>query len=177
MAPSITPIPRMRADWMRSGACTSGSIERRRAATRPASGGAGTTSTGGGEHGRDVHGVDADAWTDLARCRGVVPRHVDGDDGGDDAAIAGADAVALPPGRRWGRGEAPANADWGRRRGLLLRLDAHRISRLSGGCCDGGARDATPGLRAHRSDRGWRGRTDRRRAPVHCVEGPSSRLL
>src|SRR5688572_29702699 len=35
----------MRADWMASGACTSGSIERRRDATRMASGGAATTST------------------------------------------------------------------------------------------------------------------------------------
>src|SRR5262245_1668778 len=33
----------------------------------------------------DVDGVDADAWTDVAGCRGVVRRHVDRDDGGDDA--------------------------------------------------------------------------------------------
>ena len=48
----------------------------------------------------DVDGVDADAGPDVARRRGVVPRHVDGDDGRDDAAVAGADAVALPRGRR-----------------------------------------------------------------------------
>ena len=48
----------------------------------------------------DVDGVDADARTDVARRRGVVPRHVGRDDGGDDAAVAGPDAVALPPGRR-----------------------------------------------------------------------------
>src|SRR5207249_4754837 len=50
----------------------------------------------------DVDGVDADAdaRTDVARRRGVVPRHVGRDDGGDDAAILGANAVALPPGRR-----------------------------------------------------------------------------
>lgn len=41
---SITPIPPMRADWMASGACTSGLIARRRGATRPVSGGAVTTS-------------------------------------------------------------------------------------------------------------------------------------
>src|SRR5439155_910586 len=48
----------------------------------------------------DVDGVDAVARTDLARRRGVVPRHVGRDDGSHDAAILGADAVALPPGRR-----------------------------------------------------------------------------
>jgi hypothetical protein len=41
----------------------------------------------------DVDGVDADARTDVARRRGVVPRHVDRDDGGDDAAVPGPDAV------------------------------------------------------------------------------------
>src|SRR5216110_704745 len=46
----------------------------------------------------DVDGVDADAWADLARRRGLVPRHMGRDDGGDDAAIPGADALALPPG-------------------------------------------------------------------------------
>src|SRR5438094_8200322 len=43
----------------------------------------------------DVDGVDADARTDVARRRGVVPRHVDRDDGRDDAAVVDADAVAL----------------------------------------------------------------------------------
>src|SRR5512132_4192008 len=41
----------------------------------------------------DVDGVDADARTDVARRRGVVPRHVGRDDGGDDAAVPGPDAV------------------------------------------------------------------------------------
>jgi Predicted metal-binding integral membrane protein (DUF2182) len=41
----------------------------------------------------DVAGVDADARTDVARPRGVVPRHVGRDDGGDDAAILGAHDV------------------------------------------------------------------------------------
>src|SRR6266581_7164765 len=44
----------------------------------------------------DVDGVDADARTDVARRRGVVPRHVGRDDGGNDAAVLGPDAVALP---------------------------------------------------------------------------------
>src|SRR5260370_348290 len=47
----------------------------------------------------DVDGVDADARTDVARRRGVVPRHMGRDDGSDDAAILDANAVALPPGR------------------------------------------------------------------------------
>src|SRR5437667_6368163 len=47
----------------------------------------------------DVDGVDADARTDVARRRGVVPWHVGRDDGGDDAAVLGPNAVALPPGR------------------------------------------------------------------------------
>src|SRR6266852_4045308 len=59
----------------------------------------------------DVDGVDADARTELARRRGVVPRHVGRDDGGDDAAIPGANAVALPPGRRQDRRDAPGLAD------------------------------------------------------------------
>src|SRR5208283_3373014 len=48
----------------------------------------------------DVDGVDADARTDVARRRGVVPRHVGCNDGGDDVAILGPNAVALSPGRR-----------------------------------------------------------------------------
>jgi hypothetical protein len=47
----------------------------------------------------DGNGVDADARTDVARGRGVVPWHVGRDDGGDDAAVLGPDAVALSPGR------------------------------------------------------------------------------
>src|SRR5712691_13408512 len=46
----------------------------------------------------DVDGVDA-CRTDVVRRRGVVPWHVGRDDGGDDAAVLGPDAVALPPGR------------------------------------------------------------------------------
>src|SRR5437773_4456857 len=59
----------------------------------------------------DVGGVDADARTDVARCRGLVPWHVDRDDDGDDAAIPGADAVALSPDRRPGRRGAARPAD------------------------------------------------------------------
>src|SRR5258708_38243064 len=45
----------------------------------------------------DVDGVDADARTDVAWRCGVLSRYVGRDDGSDDAAILGADAVALPP--------------------------------------------------------------------------------
>src|SRR5258708_9215312 len=81
----------------------------------------------------DVDGVDADARTDVARRRGVVPWHVGGDDGGDDAAVPGPHAVALPPGRWLDRGDAPRSADRARGGGLLLRLDRVRNGRLSAG--------------------------------------------
>ena len=75
----------------------------------------------------DVDGVDADAGTGVARRRGVVPRHVGRDDGGDDAAVARPDAAALPrrPWRR--RAGAPRSADRAGRRRLLRRLDAARL--------------------------------------------------
>ena len=50
-ASSTTPIPLMRAAWTACGACTSGSTAPPRGATRPASGGAATTSTTSGEPG------------------------------------------------------------------------------------------------------------------------------
>src|SRR5437870_5840054 len=71
----------------------------------------------------DVDGVDADARSDVARRRSVVPWHVGRDDGGDDAAVLGADAVALPPGRQQDRRHASRLADRARGRWLLLRLD------------------------------------------------------
>lgn len=43
--------------------------------------------------------MDADVRRGVACCRCVVPRQVGDDDGRNDAAILGADAVALPPGR------------------------------------------------------------------------------
>ena len=58
----------------------------------------------------DVDGVDADARTDVGRRRGVVPLHVGRDDGGDDAAVLGPNAVALPPGRWQDRRDAPRSA-------------------------------------------------------------------
>src|SRR6266542_1167831 len=70
----------------------------------------------------DVDGVDADARTDVAQRRGVVPRQEGRDDGGDDAAILGPDAVALSPGRCQDRRDAPRSADRARSRGVLLRL-------------------------------------------------------
>src|SRR5467141_5117801 len=93
----------------------------------------------------DVDGVDADARTDVARRRDVVPRHVGRDDGGDDAAILGPNAVALPSGR-WR--DAPRSADRARGRGLLLRLDRVRNGRLSAGRRAGGGRDAAAGAGA-----------------------------
>src|SRR5215469_1339114 len=67
-------------------------------------------------HGRDAHAgrlgdvedVDADARRDVDSRGGVVPRHVDRNDGGDDAAIPGRNAVALSTGpRRDGRVPRP----------------------------------------------------------------------
>src|SRR6266576_6746176 len=102
----------MRADWTASGGCTSGSTAPPRDATRRACGGAVTTSTTKDEH-------DADVRTDMARRGGVVPWHMGRDDGGDDAAVPGPGAVALPPGR-------PRPADRARGCRLLLRLDRDR---------------------------------------------------
>src|SRR3970040_2449596 len=106
----------MRADSTVSGACTSGSTAPPRGATRRGSGGAATTRTARGEgDGRDA----------------VVPRHVGRDDGGDDAAVPGPDAVALPPGRRQDRRDAPRSADRARGRGLLLRVGTVWDGRVS----------------------------------------------
>src|ERR1700732_121301 len=70
----------------------------------------------------DVDGVDADARTGVARRRGVVSWHVGRDEGGDDIAVLGPNAVALPQ-RRWqDRRGAPRSADRAGWRGLLLRL-------------------------------------------------------
>src|SRR5947199_8364183 len=113
-----TPTPRTSAGWTASGACTSGSTARPRGATRRGSGGAVMTSTTRDEH-------DANARTDMASRRGVVPWHVDRDDGGDDAAVLGPDPQALPPGR-------PLPVDHTRWRGLLRRLDRIRAGLLSG---------------------------------------------
>src|SRR5436189_4612514 len=105
----------MRAAWTACGACTSGSTAPPRGATRPASGGAATTSTPRNERDADVRMVGR---------RGVVPGYVGRHDGGDDAAILGSDAAALPPGR-------PRLADRARGRRLLRRVDSVRNGRLS----------------------------------------------
>jgi predicted metal-binding membrane protein len=55
----------------------------------------------------DVDGVDADAGSDVARRRGVVPWHVGRNDGSDDAAVVGPNAVALPSGYRKDKRYAP----------------------------------------------------------------------
>src|SRR5436190_23935307 len=70
----------------------------------------------------DVDGMDADARTVVARYSCVVPWDVDRDDGGDDAAVPGSNAVALPR-SRWHEGrDTPRQADRARGRGLLLSL-------------------------------------------------------
>src|SRR5207245_11162011 len=98
----------MRADWTASGACTSGSTAHPGGATRRGSGGAATMSTATLER-------YADARTGMARRGGGVPWHVGRDDGGDDAALPGPDAVALPPGR-------PQPVALARGRGCFRRL-------------------------------------------------------
>src|ERR1043166_3479099 len=85
-----TLTPRTNAAWTACGACTSGSTARPRGAARRGSGGAAMTSTTRDEH-------DVDVQTDMARRGGVVPWYVDRDDGGDDAAVPGPDAVGLKP--------------------------------------------------------------------------------
>src|SRR5919108_518316 len=106
-----------------------------------------------------------------------VPRHVARDDDGDDAAVPGPDAVALPP-RRWrDRRDAPRPADRTRGRGVLLRLDRVRNGSFSAGRRAGRDRDAAAGAGARRTDRGRCGRPDRRLAPAHRVEGASARLV
>ena len=107
-------LRRMRAAWTACGACTSGSTARRWAATSRASWWRHhdryEQRAERSHHGRDadarrlddVDDVDADARTDVAGRRSVVPRHVDRDDGGDDAAIARPDADALSASRSTG---------------------------------------------------------------------------
>src|SRR5947207_7184180 len=148
-----TPTPRTSAGWTASGACTSGSTARPRGGTKRGSGGAAMTSTTRDEH-------DADARTDMARRGVVVPGHVGRDDGRDDAAVPGPDALALPPGR-------PRPDDRARGRRLLRRLDRLRDVRLF----------ARRRAAAPRPDRGRRRRVDGRPSAVHRLEGTSSRLL
>ena len=104
----------------------------------------------------DVDGVDADARTDVARRRGVVPRHVGRDDGGDDAAVPGPHAVALSPGRWQDRRDAPRSADRARGRGLLLRVDRVRNGRFPLGVALAAIEMQQPALaRGHRRGSGW----------------------
>src|SRR5262245_19270085 len=124
----------------------------------------------------DVDGLDADARTDLAGRRGIVPRHVGCDDDGDDAAVLDPDVVALPTGPCHDGREAlpPERTRW---RGLLLRLDCAGNCYLSGGRRAVGDRNAATDARARRTDRGLCGLHDRWCAAVHRVEGTSPRLL
>src|SRR6185503_14330231 len=98
----------------------------------------------------DVDGVDADAGPIVARRGRDVPRHVDSDDGSNDAAVARPDAVALSSDVRCDKRPATRSADhagWSR---ILLRMDADRSRRLParfrGGChSDATAGDGTCG--------------------------------
>src|SRR5581483_6880928 len=125
----------------------------------------------------DVDTVDADARTDVAGRRGVIPRHVCCDDGGNDVAVPDPDVVALPPGRWRNRRGAPRPADRPRGSGLLLRLDGLRNYCFPAGRRNGADRDAASGAGARRPDRDLYGHPDRRRAPVHRVESARSCLL
>src|SRR2546426_2529351 len=156
---------------MASGACTSGSTAHPGGATRRECGGAAMTSTTRAERNRDgrdsdarrlddVDGVDADARTDVARRRDVVPRHVGHDDGGDDAAVPDPNVVALSPGSWRDRRDAPWSANHARERGILLRLDGVRNGRLSTGRCADGGRDPAPRAGAQRTDRDRYGNSD-----------------
>src|SRR5258707_298392 len=129
MASSTTPIPPMRADWMASGVCTSGSTAPPCGATRQESGGSATTSTAIAEP------------TPVCPCpyRGCV-------------------------------GSVTAND-------FLSSFPAYPRCRLAADRRDAGALDALAGDAARRSERGWSCLPDRRRAPVHRVEGTTPCLL
>src|SRR5581483_2110790 len=75
-----------------------------------------------------VDDMDADAWTDMAYRRGVVPGDVDRDDDGDDAAIFVAHASAIPPWSCQDTSNTPDPADCARGGGVLLGLDWLRNS-------------------------------------------------
>src|SRR5205807_1084997 len=93
----------------------------------------------------DVDDVDADARTDMAPSRCIVSRNVGRDDSSDDAAILGADVVALSRGHRQHRQDAAWLAHPARGHRVLLRLGLVRNSRLSAGRRTRSARDAAPG--------------------------------
>src|SRR5215469_12866033 len=125
----------------------------------------------------DVDGVDADARTNVARRGGGVPCHVGRDDGGDDAAVLGPNAGALPPGRWQDRRVAPRPPDRARWRRFLLRLDRVRSGSFSAWRRAGGDRDAAASAGARCTNCGWCNCPDGRLLPVHRQQGPSSCLL
>src|SRR5215510_1439252 len=176
---SITRTPDIRAESTASGGCTSGSTAHRRDATRMAFGGVTTIGTATAElidALDDVHGVDANAWTDVARSCGVVHRHVGRDDGGDDAAITRPGVVALPS-NCWSQWVSPRRPDDTRGRGILLRLGPCRSRSLSTGCRAGCDRDDAASADARRTDRGRRSSAGRRCPAVQRVEDASAYLL
>src|SRR3984893_8072942 len=169
----------MRADWMASGACISGSTAPPWGATRrAASGGAATTSTASDE----LHDFRASFSANLLRRlgaalrrqrSGVVPRHVGRNDGSDDDAILRTNAVALPSGRRQDRRGAAGPVDRAGERGVLLGVDRFRIGGPLAWRRAGGRRDAAAGAGARRSDRGRYPHSDRRRAAGYGMESAS----
>src|SRR5262245_19069086 len=99
----------------------------------------------------DADGVDADAWADVARRRGGISRDVGRDDGGDDAAVTGADVAAVSGrGIGWRGWDAAGFADRGGGLGVFLRMDRVRARRLSAGRRGRAARDAAAGAGARR---------------------------
>ena len=123
----------------------------------------------------DVDDVDANAGTGMVRGRGVIPWHVDGDDGDDDVAFPGADAVALPTGCRPDCAPGPADSTGGA--GVLPGVERHRNCRVSRWVSRSRRwRCSSPRLRvAFRRHRCRR--RDSRSAPVHPLEGTVARLL
>ena len=124
----------------------------------------------------DVDGVDADAGPDMARCRGLVPRHVGRDDGGDDAAGRAPGAAALSRGRRPTTG-TPDRLTALVGAGYFAVWTAFGVAAYPLGAALAGLAMRQPGAVSSRADGDRRGRAVRRRTAIHRLEGPASGLL
>lgn len=69
-----------------------------------------------------VDDVDVSTRPDLARCRSLIPPHVDHDDGRDDASVIGAHVAALPGGCGRNRRTPFGLADGDGRSGVLFSV-------------------------------------------------------
>ena len=119
---------------------------------------------GDGRRVDDVDGVDANARTVVDGSGVIVRLHVGRDDGGDDAAVPSADAVALSTRyRQRGKSRQADRAGWGR---VFLGVDHVGNRHVSAGRRAGGTRDAASGAVVRGSDRDRRGGRDSRRVPV-----------